>query len=312
MPIQLIIFITKTKIFASEINSSGKAEVISINGNTEIKYEGKESVDELITCLFDAFNIDDFAEDNFDIIILESDADREVIKYLETKCTGAIKFNIISVEKLLPVIASNKNLLKMDKEVTVTFANHFYKIFCANSNIVNVEKIANSESAIVLQENDFALLYRFVANPDAATDKSNLVKANAEIRALQRQVDNYTKELAELRKIQKQFVALQKEQKKREELDKKEREEKNKQNNETKKICPNCRNMLKADSNFCEVCGFQVFENKNANLMQVIKQHKHIFDSSSEYQGEFYISEALPHNKIRSLMQKSSNMYKIS
>ncbi len=36
MPIQLIIFITKTKIFASEINSNGKAEAISINGDTEM------------------------------------------------------------------------------------------------------------------------------------------------------------------------------------------------------------------------------------------------------------------------------------
>ena len=100
MPIQIIIFITKTKIFASEINSSGEAETVSINGNPEIKCEGKESADELIECLCDAYNIDDFADDNFDILIIESDADREVIKYLETKCSGATKFNIISMEKI--------------------------------------------------------------------------------------------------------------------------------------------------------------------------------------------------------------------
>ena len=70
MPIQLIIFLTKTKIFASEINSGGKAESISIKGNTEIKCEGKESIDELIVCLYDAFNIDDFTDDKFDIIIV--------------------------------------------------------------------------------------------------------------------------------------------------------------------------------------------------------------------------------------------------
>ena len=68
MPIQLIIFMTKTKLFACEIDNNGKAEAISIKGNTEIKCEGKESVDELITCLFDAFNIDDFADDNFEVV----------------------------------------------------------------------------------------------------------------------------------------------------------------------------------------------------------------------------------------------------
>lgn len=41
MMIQLIIFITKTKLCASEIKSNGKAERISIKGNTAISYESR-------------------------------------------------------------------------------------------------------------------------------------------------------------------------------------------------------------------------------------------------------------------------------
>ena len=169
MPIQLIIFLTKTKLFACEINKNGKAEAISIKGNTEIKCEGKESVDELITCLFDAFNIDDFADDNFDIVIIESDADREVIKYLATRCDGASKFNIISMEKIMPVIASSKNIIKAREETIVNFSDNFYKITCNENNIVKIDKTNEVGDAFALEISDFTCLYYFVANTVVAT-----------------------------------------------------------------------------------------------------------------------------------------------
>ena len=164
MPIQIIIFLTKTKLFACEINSNGKAESISIKGNTEIKCEGKKSADELIACLFDAFYIDGFADDSFDIVIIESDADREVVKHLETKCAGAFKFNIISMEKILPVIASSKNIIKSGEDVFVTFSDEFFKISCNENNIVKIDKARKCEEAIALNENDFTCLFYFIAD----------------------------------------------------------------------------------------------------------------------------------------------------
>lgn len=164
MSIQLIIFLTKTKIFASEINSSGKAETISIKGNTEIKCEGKESIDELIECLYDAYNIDDFADDNFDIVILEAGADREIINCLQEKCKGADKLNTISVEKLLPVIVSNKNMVKSGEEISVSFADMFYKIACDENGIIKVGKARKNEYEMELMSNNFAFLYHFDAS----------------------------------------------------------------------------------------------------------------------------------------------------
>ena len=37
MPIQIIIFLTKNKLFAAEITNDGKADAISIKGNPDIK-----------------------------------------------------------------------------------------------------------------------------------------------------------------------------------------------------------------------------------------------------------------------------------
>ncbi len=218
MPIQLIIFLTKTKIFASEINSNGKAETISIKGNKEIRCEGKESIEELIECLYDTFNIDDFADDNFDIVIVESGADREIIKYLDAKCARASKFNIISMERVLPFIASNKYLVKVEDEVIVTFVDMFYKIACNENGVVKIGKARKMEDAIVLEENDFACLYHFIANNVAVVvDESKLEEAKEEIVSLQRKLNRYETELEKLKEVQKQFVALQEKENKKEE-----------------------------------------------------------------------------------------------
>ena len=217
MLIQLIIFLTKTKIFASEINSSGKAETISIKGNTEIKCEGKESIDELIECLYDAYNIDDFADDNFDIVILEAGADREMINCLQEKCKGAAKLNTISVEKLLPVVVSNKNMVKSGEEIAVTFADMFYKITCDENSVIKVGKARKSEEAILISDNDFACLYRFTASGvTSVVDEAKLDDAREEIVALQRKLNRYESELEDLREVQKEFIALQEKQNKQE------------------------------------------------------------------------------------------------
>lgn len=218
MLIQLIIFLTKTKIFACEINSNGKAESISIKGNSEIRCEGNGSIDELIECLYDAYNIDDFADDNFDIIIVEAGADREIISCLCEKCKGAAKLNIISAEKLLPVIVSNKNLVQSGEEIVVTFADLFYKIACDENCVIKVGKARKNEDAIALSENDFACLYRFTASGvTSVVDETKLDEAREEIAALQRKLRSCEMELAELREVQKEYTALMAEQGKQEE-----------------------------------------------------------------------------------------------
>ena len=164
MLIQLIIFITKSKLFANEINREGKVETISINGNPEIKYEDNESIDEAVSCIFDFYNIDSFADDNFDIVILEAGTSRKFVKYLEEKCADANRLNIYSMEKILPAIVMNKNLLKQSKEIFVTFSDQFYKIAFADNSILKVE-VANTETdAIKLCKQDFFWFYYPVIN----------------------------------------------------------------------------------------------------------------------------------------------------
>ena len=263
MPIQLIIFITKTKIFACEINSNGKAETISIKGNTEIKCEGKESADELIACIFDRFNIDDFADDNFDIVIIESDADREVIKYLEMKCGGATKFNIFSMEKILPVIASGKYLIKVGEEITVAFAEQFYKIACDKNAIIKITLGNQDKKIVLLNPDDFAIIfnYRSVINNDdnykkIAKYEKDIEEYKQTVSVLSQKINDLQKELQDAQKSLTKLI--------------------------------NVKNVVERKSS----------ENKSADatkeLNRILKRHKKKFESTPECEGEFYIKGSIP------------------
>lgn len=264
MMIQLIIFITKTKLYASEIKSNGKAETISINGNTEIKCGGKESIDELISCLFDAFNIDDFADDNFDIIIIESDADREIIKYLEIKCGRAMKLNIISMEKILPVIVSAKNLIKAGKDVVVIFADQFYKISCDKKGLIELSAGDKGAKASMLNQDDFAIIFNYMLGENKDADAKKILKFEKEVKEYKQTILDLNKKVADLQEeLQEAKKAL------------------SSKNNKTNVL----KLQNKSTSDFLN------------DVDKILQKHKTIFENG-EYEGEFYIKDAIPQSRF--------------
>ena len=129
----------------------------------------------MIECLFDAYNIDDFSDDNFDIVVLDAGSDRTLTNYLYEKCKNASGLNTISFEKFLPIIVNGKNLLNENEKVTVAFADMFYKISCdRNCNII-INEISQNKAAIQLNDNDFTCKYNPSANKNC--DESKLKEA---------------------------------------------------------------------------------------------------------------------------------------
>ena len=269
MLIQLIIFITKTKIFACEINSNGKAETISIKGNTEIKCEGKESADELIACIFDRFNIDDFADDNFDIVIIESDADREVIKYLEMKCGGATKFNIICMEKILPVIASGKYLIKVGEEITVAFAEQFYKIACDKNAMIKITAGNQDKKAVLLRSDDFAIFFNYKLVENNNGNDKKILNYEKEIKGYKQTILDLNKKMNDL---QKELEVAKKS-----------------QTIKTKK-----ESVAKIPRKSTE----KNISGSTKDLKLLLEKHGDIFESTPEYNGYFYISGSIPTSKL--------------
>lgn len=190
MLIQLIFFLTKNKIFVSEINSKGAIETISINGNKEIKNEGKKSIDETIGCIFDFYNIEDFSDEMFDLIIINAGADRESVNYVYEKCRIATMLSCVSLEKILPVIINNQNLLQPGEEATVAFADLFYKASCNEHSSLTIEETQKTEKAVLLNGGSFAWLYKPVVNVNGC-DESKLKAAEIKIEKYEAELANY-------------------------------------------------------------------------------------------------------------------------
>ena len=197
---QIIIFLTKTKIFATEINNDGKSVPISINGNSDIKCDDTNAVDELMGCLLDAFSVDSFSDDFFDIAIVDCSGDKKVISYLIDKCTDAAKLCVIGVEKLLPFLVWNKKQLAIGEEVVVSFADACYKVACDKKEVVRFTgKTRKGKEDIKLELGDFSCLYFFnVENlQDSGVDSKILQEKDSIIEELVAKKDNLADKLNE-------------------------------------------------------------------------------------------------------------------
>ena len=184
MPIQIIIFLTKNRLFAAEVNNDGKADAISIKGNPDIKCDDATDVDELLECLLDAFSIDSFADENFDIVIVDCGGDKKIVAYLNAKCTDAAKLSIISIEKLLPLLIWNKKQLASGEEIIVAFSDACYKVSCDEKKVVRFTgKARKGKENITLELDDFGCLYYFnmenmqggVVDATALQEKDNVI-----------------------------------------------------------------------------------------------------------------------------------------
>ena len=184
MIIQIIIFITINKLFACEIDNDGRTDGISIKGNPDIKCDDATDVDELLECLFDAFSIDSFADDNFDIVIVDCGGDKKIVSYLNVKCADAAKLSIISIEKLLPLLTWNKKQLASGEEIVVAFADACYKVACDEKLVVRFTgRSRKGKENITLELDDFGCLYYFnvenmqggVVNTTDLQEKDNVI-----------------------------------------------------------------------------------------------------------------------------------------
>ena len=222
MPIQIIIFLTKNRLFAAEINNDGKADAISIKGNPDIKCDDANDVDELLECLFDAFSIDSFADENFDIVIVDCGGDKKIISYLNAKCSDAAKLSIISIEKLLPLLVWNKKQLASGEEVIVAFADACYKVACDEKEVVRFTgKARKGKENVTLELDDFGYLYYFnvdnlqggVVDASALQEKDNVIAELEEenvklVRSLNEKEQALTAALATAKKAEKKIAEL--------------------------------------------------------------------------------------------------------
>ena len=149
--------------------------------------------------IFDAFSIDGFGDEHFDIVIVDCGGDKNVIAYASEKCMGADKLSIIGVEKLLPLIVWNKTQLQAGEEVVAAFDEACYKVACDEKNVMKyIGKARKGKENISLDTSDFGCLYYFDVGKmkGGVDDTKALQEKDAEIEKLAEEKDNLAETLS--------------------------------------------------------------------------------------------------------------------
>lgn len=280
MPVQIIIFLTKNKIFACEIGNNGQTDDISINGKPEAQLEGKENIDVLVEGIYDAFGVDHFSDDHFDIVIVDCGSDKNLVLYAAENCLDANKLSIISLEKILPLIVCNKMQVQAGQEIVVAFAESCYKVVCDESNVIKcVGKARKGKQNITLAMDDFSCLYYFKLGKTqgCAKDAEDLLKKEAAIEKLRKEKEEITDSLKEKETM---LTALQKRMQETEEEINRFTEEKNKWEQEQPRQTDYAEQMIK------------VLEECQAD--------------TDDLGGELYIRGAIPKKKLNATIKNFS------
>lgn len=201
---QIIIFLTKNKIFGRKILSSERVKHISIKGAPSSQCEKTADVDKFISCLLDNFGIRTFEDEPFDITILDCNANKELLKTIFEKCADSKKLNVIGIDNILPAIVLNKKKLQPGEKVKVEFAGDNYVLSCNENSIINVlpdnDGIELDDETLQINDTDFNFLYAFSGKTmNIGIDEQIIKEKNAVIENLQRELESVKKLVEKLR-----------------------------------------------------------------------------------------------------------------
>lgn len=173
---RIIMVLTGSSVQALDIDDSGNAKPVSINGNVSMSYKDKNDMDVFVQHIKDSYSIEDFSDDSFAALVVNCGADAEIAEYLHELTVKAADSSLIRAEYVVPFIAAGKCKLKKGEVVTVSILGMAYTI-CTDetgravcfisANVKRADGIvdtmpesaaANANNPLVIEPADFAAL----------------------------------------------------------------------------------------------------------------------------------------------------------
>lgn len=182
-----IIFILDDKI--TEINATDKSQTtpLTICGEISVDLEGISSVEDAVNNVINKFNADSINDIALNAFIINNGADKSLVAALYNKLSGANTVNIISAEKLAPIIAMNK---KLELPAVISFNDVLYRV-----DKDGVSAQSSAEKPVSVTNDD--LLFLFWVNPDLFTgDSAEFTELEKSHSALITEREQLKKELA--------------------------------------------------------------------------------------------------------------------
>ncbi len=181
---KILIVVNADSVQAADIDDHGKSQPISINGNVSMNYAAVSDMEKFVDHIKGNYNIDDFSDDNFSVIIINCDGDRNAVQTLYRLTTSATDSNIINAEYVLPFIAVAKEKLRKGQTYKISVCETSFTLTIAADGHTSCIKSDFDEKAdITLELNDFAILFSADISR-LGNDEETLRRKNEEIERL--------------------------------------------------------------------------------------------------------------------------------
>lgn len=164
MDYQLLIFMTNKLLKAVEVVSKDQYELINIDGNEMLEYHGEKGIRKFCDSLKEYYSIDEFSDLEMEISLIYNEVSNQVILELVKQLERTERVNTVGLEKLIPIILTNRKLIKRNTDVYAEFMETYSKISVNEQMEILTVKSTPVESAIKLTEQDFGFLVHFTAS----------------------------------------------------------------------------------------------------------------------------------------------------
>ena len=157
---RILALITDKTAMALSLDSKGNTKPVSINGNPCMYYETAEDMDKFVEFIKDEYSINDFADDDFALMIVNCGSDAAVAERMHELTLKAGNNSLIRAEYALPFIAASKRKIKKNDDFTVSVLEAMYTI-CIDENGHAECSRSDSEAvnALNLEPADFTILF---------------------------------------------------------------------------------------------------------------------------------------------------------
>lgn len=156
MDYRVLIFMTREMLAAIDIDTGGKTDTISLDGNDVMGYSSQEEIREFCQHIKNYYNIDAFSDLGMAIFILRFDAVMEDVSVLLKEIQEATEYNLLSVEKVLPWIVLKEGLLKPDTTIQIRTFDVVYTVSLGNDFVMQCQIGGEKEHSFVLPKEKLA------------------------------------------------------------------------------------------------------------------------------------------------------------
>lgn len=217
MNYNLLICVANKLWTAIDINTDGKCDRISFDGNDTLEINASENVTEFCRHILNYYNIDDFCDIELSIKIVMVSEYSELIEILFFQLKGAKSINVIDSKSIMPICVLKNCIVKPGGVIDIKCMEEKFTLQVDDALVASyVSDKAGKE--IIVEPEDFSILFRF--------DCKNLISDETEFKALeekfkkdaekkQRKIDEHKKRYSELKKkydeLEKKYIQLKNE-----------------------------------------------------------------------------------------------------